>query len=81
MKDLKTRDEIRALLRDAVIADPASIGRAGELGAIEIHPHPTMLHEVDGLSWTWSCTGASPAILAALGRHAPGLQARLDLRG
>jgi len=79
-RDLKTLDAIRALLRDAVIADPASIDRAGALGAIEIHPHPAMLQEVDGYSWTWSCAGASPEIMAALERHAADLQARFDLR-
>jgi hypothetical protein len=81
-RELKTRDELRGLLRTAVIADPAPdlIGMLGQLGALEIHAHPLLLQHVDSISWTCSCGGVSPAMKAALQRHAPGLQAEYDLR-
>lgn len=80
--EMKTRDELREMLRAAVIADPDPDldGKRGELGAVDVHAHPMRLHHVYGASWTFSCIGASPAILAALKRHVPGLQARYGLR-
>ena len=82
IRPLKTRDDLRELLRKAVIddPDPSLDGRRGELMRLEIHPHPALLHHVDGYSWTWSCPHATPAIDAALLRYGPGLQAQYDLR-
>lgn len=80
-RPLQTSDQLIDLIRQALIADPdpGLVGKLGQLDSLTIHAHPRLLRHVDRITWTCSCPGASPVILAALQRHVPGLQERYDL--